>query len=238
MLVKSDGIVLQKIKYGDRKYMLKILTKKYGLLNFSAVTGKSANSKIKIGSILPLTSVEVCFDLKLNKEIQQVIEVNCIEVRDGISLDYSKLAIAQFLNEVLIKSIKEHTPNEELYDFIHHSYQWLNNAEKEFSDMHIFFLLELSKLLGFEPHNNYSESATYFDTREGRFTSCSLSFPLGFDADQSKLFSQALAGEVIKLPYSRNERSVLIECLMAFYRMHVTGFNEMKSLEVLKEIFN
>ena len=92
--------------------------------------------------------------------------------------------------------------------------------------------------MGFEPHNNFDSQNCYFDTREGRFTPTSLSFPLGFDKMQSQTFLKVFDANLLGKPLGRAERNELLECLLAYYKMHVAGFNELKSYAVLKEMFN
>lgn len=238
MHVKSEGIVLQNIKYGDKKSILKVFTKNYGLVTLFAAAGKSPTSKIKIASILPLYQVELSFILKQNREVQQLTESNILYIYEGISRDYIKLAIAQFLNEVLIKTIKEHTPNEEMFSFVTSTYQWLNESNAGYSNVHIYFLHELSRYLGFEPHNNYSIHECYFDAREGKFSQLAMSFPLGFNKEQSLLFAKCLNSDILTSQLNRQERNEILECLLALYRMHISGFNELKSFDVLKQLFD
>lgn len=238
MLVKTEGIILQNIKYGDKKLILKIYTKNHGLVTFNAVASKSPTSKIKTASTMPLQQVELSFSFKANREVQQLTEANLIYVCNEISKDFNKLTVAQFLNEILIKCIKEQYPNEDLFDFISSSYKWFNESKSDFNNFHICFLFELSKHLGFEPNNNFDKENIYFDTREGKFTPQSLSFPLGFDKTQSLHFLKIFDADLLGKPLTRAERNELLECLLAYYKMHVAGFNELKSYQVLKEIFN
>lgn len=238
MHVTTEGIILQNIKYGDKKVILKVFTKRYGLVTLNAIPSKSPNSKIKTAGILPLQHVEISFSLKQNREVQQLTEANLIYVFNDVSRNYYKLAVAQFLNEVFIKCIKEQSPNEELFDFIVSSYKWFNESSEGFNNFHICVLFELSKYLGFEPHNNYDKENIYFDTREGKYTTISISFPLGFDKAQSRDFLKIFDANLLSQPLNRAERNVLLECLLAYYKMHVAGFNELKSYEVLKELFN
>lgn len=238
MLVKTEGIILQNIKYGDKKLILKVFTKQQGLVTFSAIASKSPTAKIKMASTLPLQLVELSFNLKANKEIQQLNEANLLYICEDVSKNFNKLATAQFLNEVLIKCIKEHHPNEELFDFITSSYKWFNESKEDYNNFHICFLFELSKYMGFEPHCNFDKENCYFDTREGRFTPTSLSFPLGFDKTQSETFLKVFDANLLGKPLGRAERNELLECLLAYYKMHVAGFNELRSYAVLKEMFN
>lgn len=238
MLVKTEGIILQNIKYADRKLILKVFTKQHGLVTFSAIASKAPAAKIKTAATLPLQLVELSFNLKANKEIQQLTESNLLYVFDEVSKDFNKLATAQFLNEILIKCIKEQHPNEDLFDFIIASYKWFNESKTDYNNFHICFLFELTKYLGFEPHNNFDQHNLYFDTREGKFTTVSLSFPLGFDKTQSHVFLKVFDANLLGKPLGRAERNELLECLLAYYKMHVAGFNELKSFAVLREMFN
>jgi DNA repair protein RecO (recombination protein O) len=238
MLVKTEGIILQNTKYADRRSILKIFTRHYGLTTFNAIKGNSPTSKIKAAALMPLQYVELSFSLKQNKEVQQLSESALLYVFDDISRDYNKMAMAQFLNEVLVKSIKEQHPNEELFEFIVSSYKWFNETKQHYNNFHICFLFELSKYLGFEPHNNYDEQNCYFDTREGKFSPVSLGFPLGFDKIQSQHFLKIFDANLLNASLSRGQRNELLECLLAYYKMHIAGFNDMRSYAVLKEMFD
>ncbi len=230
----TEGIILQNIKYGDKKIILKVFTKHHGLITFSAFTSKSPNSKIKSASILPLQHVELNFSFKPNREIQQLKEANLLYVYDDVSRNYNKLAVSQFLNEIFVKCIKEQSPNEELFEFAASSYKWFNESSENFNNFHICTLFELTKYLGFEPHNNYDKENLYFDTREGKFTPLSISFPLGFDKHQSKRFLKIFDADLLSQPLSRGERNDLFECFLAYYQVHVAGFNDLKSYGILK----
>jgi DNA repair protein RecO (recombination protein O) len=237
MLVKTEGIVLQNIKYADKKIISRIYTRHYGLLTTHAVIGNSPQSKIKSATILPLHQIEISLTLKQNREVQQLIEARSLCVYNNLSRDYGKLAISQFLNEALCKCLKEQTANEELFNFISEAYKWLDEQEKNFSDFHIYFLFELSRFLGFEPHNNYTPETIYFNTQEGKFTALPVSFPMGLDKQQSELFLNLFDGGLMEKKFNKTERAELLECLLAYYKMQVAGFNELKSMAVFKEMF-
>lgn len=238
MLTKTEGIILQNTRYADRKSILKVFTKQFGLITFNAIKGSSPSSKIKAAALMPLQYVELSFSHKQNQDVQHLSEASLLYVFDDICRDYNKMAMAQFLNEILVKSIKEQHPNEELFDFIVSSYKWFNEAKQQYNNFHICFLIELSKYLGFEPHNNYDERNYYFDTREGKFTPVSLGFPLGFDKGQSRHFLKVFDAGLLSAQLTRGERNELLECLLAYFKMHIAGFNELRSYSVLKELFD
>jgi len=236
MRVSDKAIVLQSIKYGDKKIILKIFSKHNGLLTTAVSVGNSPSSKIKPGTILPLNLLEVQLIKKQNNDIHRLTEASCYYISSGIPGSISKLTIAQFLNEILIKSLKEQAPNSNLFDFIEGCFKFLNESSDGHMNLHVYFLIEFSKYLGIEPHNNYSPTNCFFDCREGRFTSVNLSFPLGLTREDSILFSEALKINCLTEKLSNAQRQKLLETLLAYYQMHVPGFSRLKSLEVLKEV--
>lgn len=236
MLVKTEGIVFQNTKYADKKLITKIYTRDHGLVTLNAITGSAASAKVKSAVIQPMNQVEISFTLKQNREVHQMTEARSAYVYRHLQRDYHKLAIAQFLNEVLCKCIKEHHANEALYEFVTGALKKLDEKES-CGDFHIWFLVELSSFLGFEPHNNYDSTNCYFDTREGKFTPMALGFPMGFDKEQSGLFRAVFDEYLYDRKFAPSQRNALLECLLAYYRMQVEGFNELRSYRVLREMF-
>lgn len=236
MRVSDKAIVLQCIKRGDNKFILKLFTQQNGLITAAATVGKSPSSKIKSSHIMPLSLIDAEFILKQNKEIQQLTETSGYHSNPGISQALSKLSIAQFINELLIKCLKEQQPNSHLYIFIETCLKFLNDSEEDFVNLHLYFMMELTKYLGFEPQNNFSVQESFFDCRNGNYTSMSLAFPLGLGKEDSILFSEFLKINSLKTKLSNVQRRTLLDILLAYYRLHIPGFNEIRSLEVLKEV--
>lgn len=235
MRVSDKAIVLQAIKHGDKKFIIKLYTRQHGLVTAAAHTGKAAEAKIKASAILPLSLLDVELIIKQNKEIHQLTEASNYYVSTTISHSLAKLSIAQFLNEILIKTLKEQNSNAHLYEFVETCLKFLNDTENCIN-LHLYFLSELTKYLGFEPQNNFSVQAPYFDCREGRFSGVGLTMPLGLNKEDSTLFSEFLKVNSLRTNISNAQRQVLLDTLLAYYSLHVPGFNHVKSLEVLREV--
>lgn len=237
MLHSTHGIVLHNVKYADKKIISKIYTKEFGLVSAHIVVGNTVKSKIKSGVVQPLTQIECILSLKENREIQQLTEAKCVFVYSDLQVNFNKLCIAQFLNEMLYKCLKEQSPNEDLFNLICNTYQWLDRTSEGYLDTHIYFLFELTKHLGFYPSNNRTSDLCYFDTLEGKFFSAMKSFPLGFDASQSGLFAQLFEYSLVNpKKLNRAERLELLECLLSYYKMQIPGLSDIKSYRVLQEM--
>lgn len=239
MRVTTQGIILHNVKYADAKVISKIYTKDYGLLNLHINISNKSKTGIRMALIQPLSQVELVFLLKENREVHQVTEIKPVYIYSNLSNNIIKLCIAQFINEVLYKCIKEESKNEELYEFISQIFQWLDLNHTGYYDLHLYVLFELTKYLGFYPTNNISSQDKYFDIREGRYESYSQSFPLSMDEKQSVLFARLFTYNLTseKL-FTKQERLSILECLIAYYKMHIPGLHEFKSFGVLQETIN
>jgi DNA repair protein RecO (recombination protein O) len=236
MRVSDKAIVLQSIKHGDRKYILKLFTRHHGTITVATSVGKTSTARIKSSSILPLSLLDVELILKQNKEIHQLTEASCYTIFSNIHNSINKLSIAQFLNEIMIKCLKEQGANAHLFEFIETCLKFLNDVTEGYLNLHLYFLTEFTKYLGFEPQNNFSPNAPFFDCREGTFSSVCLTLPLGLNKQESQLFSEFLKTDILHTSISNENRKLLIDILLNYYRLHVPGFNEVKSVEVLKEV--
>ncbi len=236
MRVSDKAIVLQSIRYGDKKFILKLYTQKNGLVTAITHVGTTAKSKIKSSSILPLNLMDVELILKQNKEIHQLTEASCYHINLNITQSFSKLSIAQFLNEILIKCLKEQQPNAHLFEFIETCLKFLNDKEDNYENLHLYFLCELTKYLGFEPQNNYSTATRFFDCRAGLFSPYCLALPLGLSENDSALFSEFLKINALKTKINHQQRQTVLDSFLAYYKLHIPEFNTIKSIDVLREI--
>jgi DNA repair protein RecO (recombination protein O) len=235
MRVSEKAIVLQTIRHGDKKFILKLYTSLHGLITAIAHVGKSPASKVRAATILPLSIVDVELILKQNKEIHQLTEASSCFIAEHIHENIGRLSIAQFMNEIMLKSLKEQHHNEELFEFIETCIRFLDDSD-EFMNLHLYFMMGLARYLGFEPQNNYGPDAEFFDCREGRFSSAHLAFPLGLTREDSKFIAAVLGSNLLNTRITNAQRQLILEIMIAYYRLHVPGFNELKSVEVLKEV--
>lgn len=234
MRVSDRAIVLQAIRHGDKKYIVKLFTEKHGLVTAIANAGKSPAAKVKTATLLPLTLLNCELVLKQNRELHQLNETSCYFISPGFGDGIAKLSIAQFLNELLIKTIREQTPNEALFSLTETCIRFLHDSEQDFINLHLYFMVELCRHLGFEPQNNFSNQRPYFDCREGQFSDYPLVFPLGLNREDSELLSICLSGGILQMRLTNAQRRVLMEALLAYFKLHIPGFHELKSVEVLQ----
>ena len=149
-----------------------------------------------------------------------------------------KMAITLFLAEFLYHALRgEQQPDQQLFDYMKHSFLWLDAATDSYANFHLSFLMHLSRFLGFYPN---LEVHPYFDLREGSF--CDVP-PLHGDFLRPDEASRI--HDMMRMDYqnmhlfrmNRIDRNRCLDVMLDYYRLHLPSFPELKSLSVLQELF-
>lgn len=233
----TRGIVLHCIKYSETSVIAKIYTEKLGLQSYMVKGVRAAKSKSKAAMLQPLTLLEMEVSHRENKGLQYIKEFRRAFIYQSIPFDTLKSTISFFLLEVISKTIREHEPNDELFEFLYESLCALDNAEKLNPDFHLVFLLQLSRYLGFAPHTNFSEQNCFFEMSEGVFIKQQSTLNV-MDKKESALLNNLLEMNLFEnapQKISRLERKQMMKNLLLYYQLHLENFS-LKSPEILEEI--
>ncbi|NOY38207.1 MAG: DNA repair protein RecO [Chlorobi bacterium] len=240
MLVKTKGVVLYTLKYGDSSLILHLYTEKYGRLS---VMVKGVSGK-KTGTLpayfQPLNILETDLYYIPGRNFQKIKEVRFHYPYHSIPFNIRKSTIALFLSEVLRQTLSEEVNNPPLFSWLFASLRILDQMEENFTDFHLAFLIRLCRYLGFHPHNNYSLQNRIFDLREGIFTATLPLHPDILNEPLTALFNAYLRtplGEKIIIPKNKERTDKLLEVVLDYYYIHMEGMGKIKSLTVLKDVF-
>jgi DNA repair protein RecO (recombination protein O) len=241
MLYKTRGIVFNYIKYSETSLIVTIYTERFGRQAYivNGVRGKKARIKANIFQSLFLLDMEVYY--KPKRDLQRAKEIQIAYIFTSLPYDIKKSTLAIFISEILYKTIQEQEPNQELFEYLFTSIQMLDIKDKGLSNFHIYFLTHLSKYLGFFPNNNFSDTNCYFDLKAGSFMQLKPTHSLFLDKSQSVIFSKMLQfseDQHASIKMEHKERILLLEKILEFYTLHNEGVTNIKSLNVLKEVFN
>lgn len=241
MLHKTRGIIFHCTDFSETSVVVKIYTELYGLQSYIVNSVRKKNARVRPSVFQSLSLVEMVVYHKERGGIQRISEIRQSPTLRSIPFDVLKSSMALFLNEVLYKSIREEEANAQLFDFLFHAIQWLDVHEPANSDFHLLFLLQLSKYLGFFPTDNYSKNNTVFNLQDGSFQSVTPPHPFFLVEPLNIHFYQILRhlpdfSAELKIP--QNEKRELIERILEYYELHISGFGNIKSHKVLEQIWN
>lgn len=242
MLETSRAIVLQTIKYGESSVIVQCYTEKYGRQSLM-VRGVRKSAKRRNHSMAHLqvfSLLDVTAQFNRAKGMPTVRSMAPAVHLVHVPFDIRKQSMAYFLAEVLLKVLREEAPNQALFLFLFHAIQVIDMAEEQVANVPLMFLTQLSKHLGFQPEANYARSRPYFDLAKGRFVSGIPAHPKFLNLAYSEHMSQLLVldfSQYEQLPLKREQRRVLLNAWLDYYRAHLHQFGELKTLGVMDELF-
>lgn len=242
MLSKAKGIVLKKIDYSDNSVIVKIYTNLNGMQSYLVNGIKGKRAAIKPSHLLPLTLVEIEAYHQQNKNLQRIKELKCVPILNNLHFNIQKSTVALFIAEVISKTIvQENNADENLFDFLFNCIQFLDMDDENTANFPLLFLLKLSRFLGFNPKQNYSDTDCYFSINQGCFVNQSFFEPNVCDAEVSLHLSKLLAADFTNygtVLLNQNLRNSILDVILNFYTLHEIGLGNLNSYKVFKQVFS
>lgn len=235
---ESQGIILRNIKYSETSIIIDIFTEKFGLKSFIIGSVRSAKNKAGGAKYQVMNVVHVSYIYKENDTLIRPREINYAHQYKSIPFDVMKSSVGVFLIECTRNSIKEKEANLSLYSFVRDSFVHLDEISNlHLSKFYVCYLIDLARHLGFEPLNNYDEDNCEFDLLNGSFSSSIADVKYSMDKECSKILSNLLSDQgLYKIDKAIRDR--MLDYLLVYYALHVEGFKQIKSLEVLRALMN
>jgi DNA repair protein RecO (recombination protein O) len=241
MLHKTRGIVLYSSKYSDTYSIVHIFTEEFGQASYFLANVKGKKNRVPKSVFYPLSVLDMEVEHRNLQDIQRLKEAKVHLPVFSLLSDSVKSAIAIFLAEFIAKVVKEIESNKLLFDYILHSVQILDLSEKNYANFHLVFMIRLSPFLGFSPDASNYEKGMFFDMQNGVFTSYKPNHIHFLNPDESESFSLLLRMNYENMTlfrFSRHERKNIIYRILEYYRLHLVNFSDLKSLEILHEVFD
>jgi DNA repair protein RecO (recombination protein O) len=239
MLYKTSGIILHTVKYSESSIISKLYTENFGLQSYiiSGIRGKKSKNKASV--FQPLTLVEVISTGNSKSSLQRISEIGITLPYNHIPYDVIKSSIAMFLNEILVKSLRESQPDEELFQFLKNSFLILDLSQSNCANFHLSFMLQFSRFLGFFPQGKYTEKTPLIDLQSGKFVDAAPVHSYYLEGKQAEMFSALLyAGydSIKDIKIDNLTRRQLLNGLILLYQLHIDSFGSLRSIDILEEI--
>ena len=188
----------------------------------------------------PLFIVDLVAYQKQNRDLQRLKEIKSKQVYQNIPFEITKSSIALFVAEILYKSVSEHESYPEMYDFIKNSLLYFDLMEEGASNFHLWFLVRLTEYLGFLPDTTQIGFQGWFDFKKGVVSSFEPSHPFYANKEVTARIVELASLKIANLRnfrVNREMRDSLLSVLTQYYQAHFEGLGEIKSLNVLREVF-
>ncbi|MCC1485474.1 DNA repair protein RecO [Winogradskyella immobilis] len=239
MLIKTNIIVLNKLKYKDYDLIIRTYTEHRGAVSYIAKNAlkPSKTNKVKSVYFQPLMQLSIEENYRSNQSLQYFKDVKSNYIYQSLHTNVYKSAIVLFLSELLAMVLREEEQNKDLYHFLETAFQYLD-TEEHFANFHLLFLLKLTRYLGFQP-DMPNENSKSFNLQTGSFEAYSkASYSV---SGKSLTLLKRLLGinfdELNTIKINAAERHDFLNMLLYYFELHLGDFKKPKSLKVLSEIF-
>lgn len=230
-LEKTEAIVLGTVKYRETSLIVRFYTREFGLLSGLINGVRTAHAKARTGAALfqPMQQLHIIIYYKPDGDLHRISEARLSYNYLTIPYDARKRVVAVFLQEVLTKVLQEQHTSPELYRFITQSLQAYDQDEGFVKTFHLYFMIQLSRFLGFMPgsaQSFFEELVSHKAVIEGA------AINEEFDA-----IEMLLNPEPAYMPnLTRTLRKQLLDHILILYKIHNEGFGNLKSLPVLQSL--
>lgn len=237
MLHKTKAIVFKVTKYAETSVIIKAYTELFGIQSYiingvRSTKGKSKSALYQHGNLLDMVVYH-----KEQGNLMRISECGFAHIYEDLPFNIVKSSLLIFYLEILNKIVKEHETNEALFDFLFEIFIELDQTEKPLANHHIWFLLAITKYLGCYPTVSPDP---YFDLKEGMFIDFLPPHQQFLSEQLSNSFRGIIEPELknydqIKL--TTNERKILLQQMLVYFRLHIEDFGDLRSYEVLETLF-
>lgn len=241
MLEKTRGVVLHVIRYDDRSMVVDIYTESRGNVSFWVKMPASRKAASRSVRYIPLAMLELDFDFRPSAGLQRIKDARYDYTYLSLPYHPLKSAVGLFLVEFLYKVLKNEVANAPLFAYLTNSLQWFDRSERGYANFHLVFITRLTRFLGFYPNVEDYREGDYFDMLNACFVH---ERPLSAaclgpeEAARIPVFMRMNYDSMRFFAMNRQERMRYVEVLNDYYRLHIPDFPELKSLDVLKEVFD
>lgn len=239
MLHKTRGIVLHTVNYSETSLIAKIYTEAFGLQSYILKGIHNQHAKIRPALFRSFSLLELVAYHRENRTLHPVKEVRIAVPLFAIFNDIRKSSIALFLTELIYRAIREEEANAALFEFLWDGVIRLESIEEPLSCFHLVFAIRLSRYMGFHPQGNRNDANRFFNLREGTFHPLYYSPEECLDESQSEWFFKLIKADLDNLRHFSvpgNIRAVLLDKILAYYRLHLPGFKEIRSHQILHTV--
>lgn len=243
MTHKSKAVVLRTVKYGESSLIVTMFTELFGLQSYMVKgirsSGKSAAGKISFFQPAALLDAEIYHNPI--KHLQYIREYQWAYIYKDVYFDVLKNAVATYIVEMVLHTIREEEPAQELFEIVENALLYIDQHEgPQILNIPLVFSLQLASLLGFRFHGQYTSQTPILDLQEGRYVQQSPQHGFTLEGETAQINSFLMYINDINLAkdvqISNINRRSLLKCYQQFFSLHLENYREAKSYQILRTV--
>lgn len=214
MVHSSPLIVLGSTKVGDSSLVLHTLSPHWGRRSF--ITGAGPRT---MSMFLPLSLLDAEIVENPKSDLWRARSISLSNPLAGIRNNIRKNTMTVFMSEVLFRTVRDGALENGLYEWCRGSILTLDALECDFSNYHLRWLIEFAGALGFAPA---LEDLAPF---------------AGENLATVRELLRCSAAEALLIPLTGEKRNAVASLLLDYIGYHAESSLNIRSLQVLREIY-
>lgn len=249
MIEAHHIIVLSTLKYSEDKLIVNALSRTAGRVSLIVKMTHSQRAAVRYTLFQPLAILEVQWEANPRTTMFKPKAARpAVQTLDLLG-NPVKATVAMFIAEFLSHAISGDADGGLLFDYIAYAIEWFDTAEKDYANFHLVFLLRLTRFIGIDPnvggenafhHVDHAELGRYFNLQDGEYARTRpdhIYYIEGADAAVIPTLMRFNFATMHLLRLNGAQRSRILEAIVTYYRLHLPGIPELKSLDVLRAVF-
>lgn len=225
------AIVLHKQEYSESSLIIHLLTREQGLQSFIY-----KGAKRKSSSIFPLCIAEITFYKRKESDLLNLTDFQPV-TNWSFQFKPIRSSIAFYCCELIHQCVRQEVGDDELYKFIENTIVQIEEGKID-PLLPLSFAVNLAVHLGFGPLLENKE-AKYFDILHASFLSSKPVQNVNYivEGEAVNLIKRIISKECdIEAP--KSIRTEALNIMLKYYRIHIPGFKDLKSLPILETLLN
>ena len=241
MLTKLTGIVLQTIRHNDRNDIVTLFTRQRGRVALLVGAGNGKTARMRRARLSPLALIETEVNFRETRDLQFIGEISSPHLWRNLYFDPVKGAMTVFMAEFLNRLLRASEADEPMWRFLLSALHSLDTLERGISNYHIAFLIRLLPFAGISPDLDSYRPGRVFDMQDGSFADIPplhRHFIPAAEAAYIPLLMRMNFMNLHRFRFNVGQRRQLLQWLLRYYSLHLPVGEDLKSLEVLRDVFN
>ncbi len=250
MIIDTEAVVLRTLNHGDTSKIVTLYSRETGRLKLIAKGVRSRKSKSQ-GLFQPTHYLRLAYYEKQRSELQLFKNGELVKGFYQLESDFDRLTLAQVVLELVDRAAEKEEPHPEVFDLLIQALEHLNDMDQPTSVVYWFFHLQFLRAMGFRPETDRcplcSRSLSAGGNLKPRLpgitcNECEAEDPeeIKLNAGQIRTLQDLLdrSWEELEEPgFSETERRRFWDFLWRYTRYHIEPTRNMRSLEVLKQLY-
>lgn len=230
-------IILKIVSYSESKKIIHAFSLETGYLSF--ITPAYLTRK-KENGVHPMQVVEIEFFRNENGGLHRLKSATPLVHTPDIYFDIYKMNIALLWSEILTLTLRNEQKNEELFNFMVKSVEYLNNSRDDIANFNLYFLYRMIAFIGFRIQTESYVEGYAFHIQEGVF--CPADTPRAYATGPNTaraIFTLCTCplNELKEFPLNRQSRALLLDNFLFFLGTHLNTDLNVKSIQIIREVF-